>query len=498
VPALEFELTGLTSTFYPADAGINGEVTFGEDGGEARWRGQVGKTIEVTLDGVKTDLLQAFLGPDLIHAGGELSGEVTLGTPLRVEGNLVADGLTLIAGERPFDDAGLDFVVAPAGLGWKLEHLEFHGDGARLVGGGDLSPAIALKLELPDTALDAVLRASESVLPLPLEVVGPGSVQATILVDQPEGGELTYEASGSLSAAEVRAGDLLPSAKDVRATFALNREGRIDIVVTNGTIAGGPVSGNATIDSIDPPGRLTFTGGLKDAVFGQLLGGMVTEAKPVQGPTGFDASLGVDLTREVLDARSLSGRIDFGARELSMPGWDLDNAIRGKLEENASAGAAGLLKGLLDKDDGKTGVAAEEVIETVERLIDSLEGTVDMDRWPWGLENIRLGVGDVASEGTGWFNPEDGSIDFTLTSRLSAEETSELIAKHDVLKALRDSSGRISLPVTVQGSLVAPSIKIDLSQALGSNLKLDLGDDDEKDDVKGLLKGLLERKLKKD
>jgi hypothetical protein len=498
-PPLTFELSGLTTAFFPADGGINGEVSFGQDEGEARWRGQVGKTVEVTLDGLKTDLLQAFLGPDLIHAGGSLSGEVSIGTPLRIEGNLVAEGLTLIAGERPFDEAQLDFVVSPAGLGWQLESLEFRGDGAKLVGGGELSPNIALKLELPDTGLDAVLRASESVLPLPLDVVGPGNVRATILVDQPEGGELTYEASGSLSAAEVRPGDLLPPARDVEATFALNRAGRFDVEVANGTIAGGPVNGNAVIDSIDPPGRLTFTGGLKDAVFGQLLGGLVTEAEPVQGPTGFDAALGVDLSGAVLDARSLSGRIDFGARELSMPGWDLDSAIRGKLEEKASSGAAGLLKGLLDKDDGKTEVAAEEVLDVVERLIDSLEGTLDMDRWPWGLDNIRLGVGDVDADGTGWFNPEDGSIDFTLTSRLSAAESSELLAKHSVLKMLVDGSGRVTLPVTVQGSLLAPSIKVEVSQALGNSFAGDEGDGERKEDeVKSLLKGLLERKLKKD
>jgi len=181
-----------------------------------------------------------------------------------------------------------------------------------------------------------------------------------------------------------------------------------------------------------------------------------------------------------------------------MPGWDLDSAMRGKLEEKASSGAAGLLKGLLDKDDGKTEVAAEEVIDVVERLIDSLEGTLDMDRWPWGLDNIRLGIGDVAADGTGWFNPEDGSIDFTLTSRLSAEESSKLLNKHSVLKMLADGSGRVTLPVTVKG-LLAPSIKIELSQALSSSFAGDEGDGKKKeDDVKGLLKGLLERKLRDD
>jgi hypothetical protein len=249
------------------------------------------------------------------------------------------------------------------------------------------------------------------------------------------------------------------------------------------------------IDSIDPPGRLTFSGGLRDAVFGELLGGLVSEAAPVRGPTGFQAVLGVDLSGEVLDARSLSGHVDFSARELSMPGWDLDRAVRGKLESGAGSGAAGLLKGLLDKDSGKSDLTADEVVDTVKRLIDSLEGTLDMDRWPWGLDDIRLGVGDVASIGTGWFNPEEGTIDFTLTSRLSAEESRKLIRKHSSLKYLTDGSGRVTLPVRIMGSLLEPSIRVDLDKALGNSL---LGDDKEKDDVKNLLKGLLERRLRKD
>ena len=60
---------------------------------------------------------------------------------------------------------------------------------------------------------------------------------------------------------------------------------------------------------------------------------------------GFDDALGVDLARDALDARALSGKIDFNARALAMPGWELDQAIRRTIEEKASS--SGLLQGLL-------------------------------------------------------------------------------------------------------------------------------------------------------
>jgi hypothetical protein len=492
-PAMNFEMNGVTSSFFPADGGITGRLTLGDSSGEVSWRGQVGNTIEVTLEDLQTELLQTFLGPDLIHGGGLLSGQVTLGSPLRIEGNLSAEGLTLVSGERPFDDAGLDFVISPLGLGWQLEKMEFNGDGARVVGGGSLSPAIALQLELPETPLETALRAAESVLPLPIEVVAPGSLAATIRVDQPEGGELTYEASGKFSAAEVRPGELLPAAKDVQATFALDRAGRLEVQVVNGTIAGGPARGSAVIDQVYPPGTLRFSGGLQNAVFGQLLGGLVREAEPVTGPTGFDAALGVDLARDVLDARALSGKVDFNARSLAMPGWDLERAVRGKLEKSAGSGAAGLIDGLLGRDSAKSDLSAGDVVDSVEKLIDSVQGTINFDRWPWGLEDVQLAVGEVSSTGNGSFDPEQGTVAFTLTSRLSRKESAALVARYDLLKVLRDSSGRLTLPVRVGGSLMAPSIKVDIDDALRGNL---LGGEIKEDDVKGLLRGLLDRRKK--
>jgi len=177
-----------------------------------------------------------------------------------------------------------------------------------------------------------------------------------------------------------------------------------------------------------------------------------------------------------------------------MPGWDLDRAVRNKLEKSAGSGAAGLIDGLLGKDSAKANMSAKDVVDTVEQLIDSLEGTINFDRWPWGLEDVRLAVGDVSSTGSGSFDPEQGTVAFSLTAQLTREASAALVARYGLLKVLRDRSGRLTLPVRIEGSLMAPSIKVDVDAALKGNL---LGGGDKEDDVKSLLRGLFDRKKKK-
>ncbi len=96
----------------------------------------------------------------------------------------------------------------------------------------------------------------------------------------------------------------------------------------------------------------------------------------------------------------------------------------------------------------------------------------------------------MSSVGNGSFDPEQGAVAFTLTSSLSREESAALLGKYELLKVLRDRSGRLTLPVRIEGSMMKPSIKIDIDDALKSNL---LGDV-KKDDVKDLLRGLIKKK----
>jgi hypothetical protein len=483
-PPLSLRLENVNGSYFLEDGGLEGDFDFVDGEGSASWRGQIGRTVEVTLKGLKTELLHPFIGTSLVHGGGALSGEVTISTPLKIIGALDADGLVLLSGQEPFERATIDFELAPDDLGWNLDTFTFQAGPAQVVGGGRLTPTIDLDLELPKIDLEAAVVASKSVLPLPVDVEAPGHVSALIEIDQPLGGELSYAARGELAAAVVRSGDLLPEAQDLVATYNLSRQGRLDVKIDQGTMADGSATGSAWIDPIYPAGQLRFKGGLQSAVFGKLLGGLVAQAKEVTGPTGFDANLGIALDHAVLDARSLSGTIDFDARELLVPGWDLESAIRKSVNEKLSSGAVSLLEGLLNKDKKKDAAAeaAAEVtpaIEAVAHLIDEMKGRINFDSFPWQMESVVLAVGDVESTGGGSFNPEDGAVDFRLDAFLSAAETQKLVKKNKILRGLVGGDGRLKLPVRVRGLMAAPKIEVDVSRAL------------KKGDSKSLLRGLL-------
>lgn len=485
-PPLSLALEGLDLSVSPTTGEISGRGELSDNGGRIRWQGDLGESLVVKLEALRTELIHPWVGADLVHGGGSLSGEIEVGFPLAIDARLSADNLTLLSGERPFDKATLGLRVAGKGGAWSLENLEFDGDGARVVGGGSLLPALALKLELPETALDAALHASESVLPLPLDVTPPGAVQATLWVDRPEGGELTYAAEGTLSAAAFRAAEMLPPARDVRAEFELDRAGALSIRVLEGNVGGGPLRGTARIDSIDPPGRLSFDGGIQQAVLGQLLGGMVGDsAERIGGATGIGADVGIDLSRPEIDARALSGRLDLDSRQVSLPGWDLEGAVRRGIENKL--GKLADVAALLDDDLArKLGPGdAEKAGEVVEELLESMEARIDFDSWPWKIEKLALGARDLEATGTGTFDPIEGVVDFALTSRLDKNKTARLVEKNRELRVLVGRDGRLTVPLEIEGPLLSPSISVDLSQ-VGRRQKEEL--------VEGLIKNLLKKK----
>ena len=467
---------------------VSGDADLGEDLGRLAWSGTTGEKITLTLDGVRTELLHRFIGPDLVAAGGALSGEIELGFPLRVDGRLEGDGLMLLAGEQPFDESSITFsVVETDGGGWRLDDMELRANAVRVVGAGTIVPTVDLDIELPETPLDATLDAARSVLPLPLDLRGPGTVSARLRIDQPVDGELTYEAEGNLSATGLHLSEGLPPASDVRAAFELTRAGRLEVRILDGQVAGGPLRGVVRLDSVDPPGKLTFEGGIQDAVLGGLLRGMVgSKADKISGPTGLDARIALDLGNPTLDARALGGRLDLSARQVSLPGWELQHAIDRTLERKLGS-AAGLVSSLLDRDDDGGG---ESATDRVEELMQSVTASVDFDSWPWKLENVAVAAGDVSASGLGTFDPIDGSVDFTLTSHLDADKTAELVRKTTQLRVLVDNRGRLTLPLHIEGTITAPSIGVDLGEAL-------LGGDSKEEIVEGLLKGFLDRRRKK-
>ena len=458
--------TAINGSYSPNDGGSRGSLVFGDDGGNASWRGQFGGAVEVTLDSVKSETLHPYLGETLIREGGTLDGTITVESGGTIRGELASNNLTLLSGVRPFDEASLKGTLVPEGDGWTMESIAFTGEGVTVSGSGPLSPDLDLTLQLEPTPIEQAVRGSQAVLPLPLQPTGPGEVQATIEIEQPADGELVYAARGTMSAAAVDPGAPLPSSNDVAASFTLSREGRFDLTIDQSTIAAGAATGRAWIDSLDPPGSLHFEGSLQDAVFGQLLGGFVAQAKEVVGPTGFNASLSVALDQEVLDAAALGGTIEWSASDLQLPGWNLEDAIRKEVEKKLEGGAGGLLDRLLNKDKKKKEETTEEATAPSSTQIDLLRGALSLDAQPWELTTVEMIVGDVSSTGSGSFDPVSGAIKLRLQARLSAERTQALFGNDRLLRKLIDSEGRMTLPIRVGGTMMAPKVDVDSSAAL--------------------------------
>src|SRR6185295_17712732 len=150
----------------------------------------------------------------------------------------------------------------------------------------------------------------------------------------PPGKELRYSAKGELAAAGFVLADYLPRVEHVRAAFALDPSGALTVEILGGDVAGGPLKGVARLDQVNPPGRLTFDGGLAQVPLGALLAGFLGDrGRAVTGPSAVNAKLSVDLARPQIDLAALTGRVSLSSEGVSLPGWDLEHAVARRVEE---------------------------------------------------------------------------------------------------------------------------------------------------------------------
>ncbi|ANM31396.1 hypothetical protein ABI59_20200 [Acidobacteria bacterium Mor1] len=495
-PPLRLELREVGGEYLP-QAGtlrLGGNL---DGGGALEFRTEGPDALHVDLSEVPSEQLHPLIGTDLLHAGGRLTGGLVLRTPegsdMRLEGDLQGEQVTLLAGNTPFDEpVNTRFAVALGAAETRLESLSLTADGIALSGAGNLAPNLDLDLSIADMALERLLAASDSVLPLPLELEPPGRVSATIEVDAPAGQALTYAASGNVSAARYIVTEGLPAVKDAAASFTLDRAGELIVDITGGSVAGGAIDGRARIDSLDPPGTLTLEGGVQEAILGQLIGPFVADASQnVKGATGLQAALGLDLSAAT-DLRGLKGVLELNTRDATVPGWDLDAMLEQEIErQRDKLGDLGkLLEEKLRGD--KKDEQPSKTEEVLEELFESMDARIDFDAWPWNIERLALAGGGVATSGSGTFDPENGAVDFTLTTTFSPERTAALVGKTKELQHLVDGSGQLVLPLELNGPLLRPGVSLDLGGLLAGKLGVS-GDDS----AGGLLEGLLKKEADK-
>lgn len=491
-PPLTLAVEDVDVEFLPATGEIDGSGAFADDGGRIAWKGSPEVGFEVGLENLRSGVIGPWVGEGVLHPGGRLAGELAVTLPEGVTGKLTAESLRVLAGARPLPATELEFRLSPDEAGWRAESLTLRSGGAEVVGAGTLLP-LSLQLDLPATPLETALELTEALVPLGLDLSPPGSARLTARIDMSEGGELSYEAEGELSAARFVAAEILPEATNVRAAFRLTRQGELRLRILDGSVGNGPLEGTVRIDSIDPLGTLTFDGKLDGASLGTLLGGFVAQApERLTGPAVLSGSIAVDLGAPDLDASSIGGALALGADDVSLVGWDLESAVRETLREKL--GKLAEIAALADID-AREALRSDGSAETdqARRLMERVAADVSFDTLPWSLESVRVRSGAVSASGQGSLDPVSGAVDLHLTAEIDPEQTRRYVERYAQLRSLVNDRGNLSLPMRVHGPLVRPELDLELSELLQGAFA---GDEPE-DAVKGLLEGLIDRKLLK-
>ncbi|UCF68057.1 MAG: AsmA family protein [Acidobacteriota bacterium] len=501
-PPARLALEDVSMIVSPASGRVWGSAHISDGLGRLKWNGTLAEGVRLEIDALRSEVLEPWIGQDLIHRGAIVSGRVEIAPNQVVTGQLTADNVRLLAGEDALDEAALEFRVEPEGQGFELAQAALTSGATKLTAKGTLLPDVALDLDLAETPIEPALATARAAFPIPLSLTPPGTVQAKIRVELPSGGALSYSASGRIGAAAVQLAEALPPVENARADFRLHPSGALTVGIDRGTIGGGPVSGTAKLDRVYPPGTLRFEGNIAGADVGQLVSGLAPQTKgKLRGPADIGTALAVDLSRPTLGPEALSGRLEFSAAKLRIPGFDLEGSLQTAISEKL--GGLGQLAQQALGDKLPTRAAADA--EKGERLLDQLSAQISLEQLPWKLAPFALTVGQRTAAGKGSFDPRDAAVDLAVEARLAPGASAELVSQRGELRSLLDEQGRLRLPVRITGAMTAPTIDVELrgvlreklTDQLRDELVEKLGGEDEKQDAKDAVKGLIDDLFKK-
>ena len=153
------------------------------------------------------------------------------------------------------------------------------------------------------------------------------------------------------------------------------------------------------------------------------------------------------------------------ARELARPFPNADHLENAKEKWDEADQSQG-------KDEEIEIIAHELVQETagesdpVSRLLDHMAAEISFDRLPWDLSTVELRSGGLTTRGQGSFDPLAGTLDLRCTAELDPELTGRYVERYPQLRSLVDGQGRLSLPLRLDGSLMGPSVGVEVSRLI--------------------------------
>jgi hypothetical protein len=490
-PPLRAGIVDLELDARPDEGTVEGSARLEENGASLSWSGTFPRTLAVEIGDLPTEALAVVTGEEVLRPGGTIDAEASWSAPGVVTGTMTLENAALASGEAPLGSAVCRFAVRSNDAGWAIDELVIESGQARITGTGTVVP-LAIDLVLPPTPLGDAVTVARAIFPLSLDLEEPGQASALVRLRTRDDGELAYSAEGEVSAAAFRAGDLLPPAEGLRAAYALDPAGALEVRILGGRVAGGPITGTLRTASVSPLAPVRFEGEVNEAALGGLLAGFVDRAADaVRGPADVRSSLSIDLSDETFVPADLKGKLALDVRQVFLPGWDLEAEIREAVREKlgALADVAGRLdERLADRPEAAAGD---------EKILDSLVTRLDFDSTPWRLETLELVTGGLHATGAGSFDATSGEVALDLTATLDRATTERVVGRLEELAALT-SDGRLRLPLRIRGPMLSPSVSVDAGGVLAGKLEAETGASDVKGAIRGLLRKEIRERLEKE
>ena len=398
----------------------------------------------IDLDGFSVSLLQDEHGR--WHVPSAVPAPTQGGTGAVIERVRVTDGRVRVfdrtAGgsidERAsIDDLDADVTVEPDGL--RLAPIAARIGTATISGEAHTTPRGAHlqfgSRDIADADLPAFLRLLGSVRPEFLRLKEPASASVTVDIDR---ASARLSGKGTVTAPQVLLEPLHLSAFE--APFAIDGS-RLQFSPASFRMYGGAHRGTATIQLAGTPPAWTVDSRMTGLNVGQFLAALTGRDQRVDGTAAATAAL--------------RGRV----------GEPLDETVRGRLQLTIVDGVVRQFP-LLAAINRAIRLTEGDANDT---RFERLSATFAIAQGQGTTDDLRLEAGHVRVEAAGRIGA-DRSLELRGAATVDAERAGAAVASVREFARLRNSRGEIEVPLTISGSLDAPSFGIDLSTAVRKGL----------------------------
>jgi AsmA protein len=338
-----------------------------------------------------------------------------------------------ISEQSSIDDLEAD-VTADAG-GMHVSSIQGKIGGSSVSGSATMDAREArLQFDAPaiaDESLPAFLRLLGSDRPASLRLAAPASVSAVVRVDR---GSLRLTGRGTLRAPLL---DLSPLRLErFEAPFAIDRS-KVTFEPATFVLYRGKHTGTIVFDGTATPALWTLNGSVTGIDAGEFLRALNGGDQRVDGTANVTAALRGHIGQPL--AETVAGRMRV---EVS------DGVVR----DFALLAAIGRALKLAQQQGADT-------------RFSRLAATLSIDSGMATTDDLVLESSDVRVQAAGRINA-DRSLLLRGIAAVSPERSAAAIASIHELKGLRNSRGEVEVPLTISGTLDAPSFEIDLESMI--------------------------------